>query len=296
MRRSSSGRGIWRPAAVAVAALTLSTCGGGSSNDHAGGLVAPIVPTPTPSPTAPAETPLAASCNDLSPGSLNHRCLSTGATFQRDVEDAIGLLKAQRPEIFDEEKVLNVGAYVVGVIKNLDKKGICSTYDGEELAVRTQGDFNDQYDILTGNDLIRRYYVNTCQPAVFPLSRGPLPPPPTGCGLGPSVEVACGVPPSQYLDDVAAAVEQLLKDKPDIFDAADLAPGRDWPAVKDWPAYYQGLIDVLSKKGYCGRFTGEELEVKKTNEFSESFDVNYQDKYIRLGPGIYRSACYPAQF
>jgi len=36
--------------------------------------------------------------------------------------------------------------------------------------------------------------------------------------------------------------------------------------------------------------------VKRTNEFSESFDINYQDKYVRAGPGIYQSACYPAQF
>ena len=279
---------------MAVTALTLGVCGG-SSKDGPGVPSGPVVPTPTPAPTTPAETPLAASCNNLSPGSLNYRCLSTGATFQREVEDAISLVKAQRPEIFDDETVLNVGAYVVGVIKNLDKKGICATYDGEELAVRTQGDFNDQYDILTGTDLIRRYYVNTCAPAVFPLAR-PLPPPPAGCNLGPSYEVACGVPPSQYIDDVAAAVEQLQKDKPGLFEAWNIAPGRDWPAVKDFPAYYQGVIDILSKKGYCGRYNGEELEVKRTNEFSESFDINYQDKYVRLGPGIYQSACYPAQF
>jgi hypothetical protein len=285
---------VWRPAAVAVAALTLSVCGG-SDKTAATVPSVPVAVVPTPS-AAPTETPLAASCNNLSPGSINYRCLSTGAAFQRDVEDAISLLKTQRPEIFDDEKVLNVGAYVVGVIRNLDRKGICATYDGEELAVRTQGDFNDQYDILTGNDLIRRYYVNTCEPAVFPLARSPLPPPPAGCSLGPSYGVACGVPPSQFRDDVASAIEQLQRDKPGIFDAGDIAPGRDWPAVKDWNAYYQGVVDILSKKGYCSRFNGEELEVKKTNEFSESFDINYQDKFVRLGPGIYQSACYPAQF
>ena len=157
-------------------------------------------------PTAPVAIPLAASCSSLSPGSLNSRCVSTGATFQRAVEDSISQLKAQRPDIFDDEKVLNVGAYVVGVIKNLDKQGICATYDGEELAVRTQGDFNDQYDILTAGDLIRRYYVNTCEPAVFPLARSGPAPSPAGCSLAPSYEVACGVPPSQYIDDVTDAI------------------------------------------------------------------------------------------
>jgi hypothetical protein len=286
----------WRLAAVAVAAVTLAVCGGSSSDDGAGGPSVPVVPTPTPAPTPAAETPLAVSCNNLSPGSLSHRCLSTGATFQRELEDSISLLKAQKPQIFDGERVTNVGAYVVGVIKNLDAKGVCATYDGEELAVRSQGDFNDQYDILTSGDLIRRYYVNTCVPAVFPLSRNPLPPPPGGCTLGPSYEVACGVPPSEYIDDVNGAVEQLQKDKPELFDAGNVAPGRQWPAIKDFPAYYQGVIEILARKGYCGRFSGEELEVKRTNEFSESFDINYQDKYVRLGPGIYQSACYPAQF
>ena len=279
---------------MAVAALTLSVCGG-SSNDGGGGPSAPVVPTPTPAPSAPAFQPLATACNNLSPGSLNYRCLSTGASFQRELEDSISLLKSQRPDLFDGEQVRNVGAYVVGVIKNLDARGICATYDGEELAVRTEGDFNDQYDILTSSDLVRRYYVNTCVPAVFPLARS-TPAPSAGCNLAPSYEVACGVPPTQYLDDVMEAVEQLVREKPGLFDTASPAPGRDWPAVKDFPAYYQGVIDILARKGYCGLFNGEELVVKKTNEFSEAFDINYQDRYVRLGPGIYQSACYPAQF
>jgi hypothetical protein len=45
-----------------------------------------------------------------------------------------------------------------------------------------------------------------------------------------------------------------------------------------------------------GLFDGEEIEVKRTNEFSEHYDVNYADEYIRTGPGIYRGACYPAAF
>ncbi len=112
---------------MAVAALTLSVCGG-SDKTAATVPSVPVAVVPTPS-AAPTETPLAASCNNLSPGSINYRCLSTGAAFQRDVEDAISLLKTQRPEIFDDEKVLNVGAYVVGATRNLDRKGICATYD-----------------------------------------------------------------------------------------------------------------------------------------------------------------------
>jgi hypothetical protein len=283
----------WRPATAIVAALALGGCGGGPT-DAAGVPSLPVVATP-PAVAPTPEPPPAASCLGLSPGSASYRCLSTGASFQRELEESISLLRAQRPDVFDGERVLNVGAYVVGLIKNLDRQGICAAYDGEELAVRTQGDFNDQYDVLTSGDLVRRYYVNTCVPAVFPLARGPAPST-AGCSLAPSYEVACGTPPTQYLDDVMDAVDEILRTKPEIFDTNDRTPAQGWPAVKDFPAYYQGVVDILSKRGYCGRFDGEELAVKKTNEFSESFDINYQDKYIRLGPGIYRSACYPAQF
>jgi hypothetical protein len=291
--RVSPRSSAWAPVAAAVA-LTLCACGGGAK-ETASGPSLPVVATPTPS-TPTAEPPLAASCRGLSPGSTSYRCLSTGASFQRELEESISLLKAQRPDIFDDEQVRNVGAYVVGIIRNLDRQGICATYDGEELAVRTQGDFNDQYDILTSGDLVRRYYVNTCVPAVFPLPRSEPLPSPAGCSLAPSYEVACGTPPTQYLDDVMDAIDEVLRTKPEIFDLNDRSLSQGWPAVKDWPAYYQGVIDVLSKKGYCGRFDGEEVAVKRTNEFSESFDINYQDRYVRLGPGIYRSACYPAQF
>ena len=44
------------------------------------------------------------------------------------------------------------------------------------------------------------------------------------------------------------------------------------------------------------KIMGEEIQVKRTNEFSEHFDINYADVYVRRGPGTYRSSCYPAAF
>jgi len=141
---SSNWKIAWRPAAVVVAALTLSVCGGDASNGTPpGGPSVPVTPTPTPAALAPpAESPLAASCLSVSPGSTSYRCDERGANFQRELEEAISLLKAQKPEVFDGETVLNVGAYVVGIIKNLDTQGVVSTYDGEELVVRGQDDFS----------------------------------------------------------------------------------------------------------------------------------------------------------
>jgi hypothetical protein len=288
---------VFRSMAVLALALALATCGGGSDDGGGPGPAAPVLPTPAPTPAAPApEPPLAASCQNLSARLVPYFCDARGPSFQRELDDAINELKAQRPDVFDGDQVLNVGAYIVGIIKNLDAQGVCSMFDGEEIAARGPGDFSDQYDVLTSTNRIRRFYVGTCSPAVFPQPRSAPPPSPAGCNLAPSYEIACGDPPPQFLDDVTGAIEQLVRDRPEIFDAGTKAAGRDWPAVKDFPAYYQGVIEALSRKGYCGRFDGEEIAVKRTNEFSEQYDINYQDRYIRLGPGIYRGACYPAAF
>ena len=56
------------------------------------------------------------------------------------------------------------------------------------------------------------------------------------------------------------------------------------------------MVSHLSSKGYCAFFDGEEIQLKRTNDFTEHYDVNYSDKYIRTGSGIYRGSCYPAAF
>ena len=57
------------------------------------------------------------------------------------------------------------------------------------------------------------------------------------------------------------------------------------------------MVEVLVTKGYCAKDDGEEIQVKQgSNTLSEQFDINFQDKYVRLGQGIYRASCYPAAF
>ena len=88
----------------------------------------------------------------------------------------------------------------------------------------------------------------------------------------------------------------MLKQKPELFDFGQTASGTDWPVVKDMPAYHLAVVNALAPKGYCGRFDGEEIQLKRSNELSEHYDVNYADRYVRRGPGIYRTSCYPAAF
>ena len=284
-----------RPAIIALAGFTLTVCGGKDSGSPSQPNV-PVV-TPTPTPVAPTpQPPLSASCAKLPPAAEKYTCRTEHSSFIGEVNEAIDTVQSEHPEAFDGDAVKNVGLYIVEVIKAMDKMGICADYDGEELGVATSHNFNDQYDILTARNEIRRYFVGSCYPSVVPVARRKLEGIPGGCTTPPSREISCGDPAPVYSRDVSGAIDELLKTKPELFDFSDVARGTDWPRVKDTAAYYQGIIDILVANGYCALFDGEEIEVKRTNDFSEHYDVNYSDKYIRTGPGSYRGSCYPAAF
>lgn len=285
----------WRLAVVAVAVLVLSVCGGGGKGDGTSPTI-PLAPTPTPVAAPGPEPPPSSSCENLPLGSAKHTCRDESASFLGEVNDAIDALMVQHPEYFRGDTVTNIGGYYVGLIRTLDRKGLCATYDGEELAVKNTNDFSDQYKVLTSWNQIRRFYVGTCYPAVFPLARNTPAPSPPGCSLPPSSEIVCSRPDPQLLGVVGDAVDQVMNQRPELFDPVQKAPGTDWPLVKDMQAYHLAVVDALAKKGYCGRFDSEEIQIKRSNELSEHYDINYADKYIRRGPGIFRVACYPAAF
>jgi hypothetical protein len=196
--------------------------------------------------------------------------------------------------------VLSVGAYYVGLIKILDRQGLCAE-GGEELAVARSSSYNEQYDVLTARSEVRfgpSSYRTTCSPSGVPLAAAPLPPPPAGCSLPSSREVACGrEPEGKYYLDVEAAIKQVQQEKPELFDFSQRAPGTDNPKVLNLEAYHQAVADVLTKKGYCALAGTEEIGLKKgSNAFSEQYDINVADQYVRTGPSIYRVSCYPAAF
>jgi hypothetical protein len=195
-----------------------------------------------------------------------------------------------------------VSTYIVELIRILDQRmNLCADYDGEELGVANSHDFNDQYDILSSRDDYRtgwRTYLGTCYPSVVPISTRGLTPPPEGCTLPPSSFVACGRSPAggQYYGEVEAAIDQLLEERPELFDPNDWAKGQGWPALRDPAAYHEAMVDLLRDRGYCAFFDGEEIQMKRSNDFSEHYDVNYSDRYVRKGDGIFRGTCRPAAF
>jgi hypothetical protein len=287
-------------ALVGFGALTLDSCGGGGSSPSG-----PVQPTPppvaTPTPAPPTEPVLSASCAKLPVGNVAASCKTDTPDFQADVDEAIRTLQREQPQIFQADQVLSAGAFYVGLIKILDRKGLCAATEGEELGVARTSSYNEQYDVLSAKGGARFgpvSYRTTCSPSVVPIPTW-LPPQQAGCPLPPSREIACGrEPASKYYSEVEAAISQILKEKPELFDFSDLNAGTDYPAIRDIAAYNKGMIEMMTQRGFCATHDGEELVVKRgSNESSEHFDVDLAGgKYVRRGPGIYRVSCYPAAF
>lgn len=289
----------WRAVTIVLAASTLSACGGGGDSGSPSAPPVPVRPTPASTPTPVAEAPLSASCQRLPPANPTpETCRTEAPTFLADVQDAIETLRREQPGIFDGDKVLNGGAYIVGLIQILDRKGLCADFDGDEMGVTNTSEYNDQFDVLTWKNEVRpAFFEGTCYPSVVPIPRSPLYGVPPGCSLPASREITCGKEArGRYHEDVETTLEEVLRDRPDLFDFSQTSPGTDWPRVRDLTAYHQALVGGLTRKGYCALFDGEEIQVKRTNALSEHYDLNLSDKYVRRGPGAYQSVCYPSAF
>jgi hypothetical protein len=130
-------------------------------------------PEPTPSPT-PAPTPTPIYGCGLPRGTGNGaNCPRESPTFQGQLDAAIDKVIAEHPNWFD----LNSGRgpslpairrpdlYAREVVDNLRRAGLCAFNDGEEIAVKNSNAFNDQFDIITADGVVRRSYRTTCYPA-----------------------------------------------------------------------------------------------------------------------------------
>ena len=278
-------------------AMTLTVCGGSSPTQPP--TTPPPTAAPTPTPAATPLPPLSSSCARLGPGSNDTRCPREQPRFLNELDAAIAEVRASRPDIFEGTKVLSSGQFLVSLIQTLDAKGLCAGWDGEEIAIKDSDAFNDQFDILTVAGNVRAgtgSYRTTCYPAAFPLDLTAPAATPDCPHLPPSKELTCGRETSRFYDDVEAAIGQVLKEQPELFDFNDIAARTDWPKVVNQDGYFQSIIGILVAKGYCARWDGEELAVKKTSDYNEQFAILLSHIWIRRGMGIYRSTCYPSTY
>jgi hypothetical protein len=144
---------------------------------HNSPAAAEALPTPTP---APAATARVIGCGLPPGGGSGEDCPQESPSYMAEVEQAIDLAIHDHPEMINTQRargcancfqVLDTHNFPEEVGRNLEKRGFCTKYDGEELAVKSTNRFNDQYDILLAEGYIRREttgaYRATCYPAWF---------------------------------------------------------------------------------------------------------------------------------
>jgi hypothetical protein len=141
---------------------------------------------------------------------------------------------------------------------------------------------------------------NVTPPTTTTLAPAPVPTPTplpaaTSCSrLAPVTGHAdCQRESSGFLTQVDAAIEQLARDQPQVFDFNDVN-GPGGYRVRSVGQYYVGVIENLEKAGFCADFDGEELQVTTSGSSSEQIHIMTSDKYVRRGANSYRVTCYPA--
>ena len=130
-------------------------------------------PTASASPGAACRLPSMPDCGgpEGPPGVYGCCQDSREGQFASQVDAAIERLRAERPDLFSGNKVLDETAYVQGVARVLEQRfGLCARQGGptDEVAVKANNSYNEQYDILFSNGTVRTQgIVAACRPSRF---------------------------------------------------------------------------------------------------------------------------------
>jgi hypothetical protein len=230
------------------------------------------------------------------------------SAYLQVVDEAIDDTVHRHPEYFDLNdiqgaggyRVLSLGGLTVGVIESLDRMGYCGGQYGEELAVKQNNNYSENFALTSSKGYVRRgssTYRSTCTPASFTNTDPPVGNNP-GCTLNYSHALACSRELQRivFLDQVMAAIDKVGKEHPEIFDFTSHAPGTNGVKVLHPDAYTKAVVANLLAAGLCARWDGEEINVKNTDDWSENYDILTADSFERVGEGAYRVTCYPAYF
>jgi hypothetical protein len=137
-------------------------------------------------------------------------------------------------------------------------------------------------------------------PTPAPGTPAPAPAPPTGqaCRLPPGNGSGHNCPrqsPS-FLGELEASLDQLARQEPSLFDLTRTRGCGNCYLVRNIDRYVARVAEVMTARGICARFDGEELAAKNSNAFNDQYDIITADGYIRRQGGSYRATCYPAAF
>ncbi|PYQ42960.1 MAG: hypothetical protein DMF77_11380 [Acidobacteria bacterium] len=133
--------------------------------------------SPVASPT-PIPTPAAIGCGLPPGGGSGAGCPYQVGVFTEDVNRAIAEAQNEHPELFDFNdgygqlswRVLNRKKYYDVVKYNLERMGYCAAHDEEEIGVKNDNRFNEQFQIMSSFGYSRwgaGSYRATCWPPWF---------------------------------------------------------------------------------------------------------------------------------
>jgi hypothetical protein len=101
-------------------------------------------------------------------------CFEENPHFNADVEAAVRQIREERPNLFEPKnpkkvKPQHYDTYVEGVAEILRSYGYCAEQGGpeDEVAVKKNNNWNDQYDVLMGDGTSWVAYTVTCRPSRF---------------------------------------------------------------------------------------------------------------------------------
>jgi hypothetical protein len=284
------------------ASLFLAACGGKTpAGPTTNGTPTPVaVNTATPAPT-PVGTPLAGvSCN-LPPSGPPAFCTAKedgDGVFRADVDAAISDLQGQEPHIFDGLGIKDLGAYRVGVTRNLEARGYCAMWDGDDIGIKKgNNEISEHYHVDVSNGSLQRgkgAYLLRCHPAAFPINPGPLPAR-GDCSIPSSAAYGCSHLDETYaqfvsvMDEVEAEVAQ---GHPDISDGRMVTEGKH-------NDYYAQILVGLRARGFCAFQDGDMINLKaisENNAYSEWYHPILSNGQVWNGYKAYRGTCRPAVF
>jgi hypothetical protein len=120
-----------------------------------------------------------------------------------------------------------------------------------------------------------------------------------GCGLpsGGGSGEGCPLESPSYGDAVERAIDQAVAEHPEMVNTARARGCFNCFQVLDTHNFPEEVGRNLERMGFCTRYDGEELAVKRVNAFNDQYDILLSEGYIRRADrGSYRSTCYPAWF
>jgi hypothetical protein len=138
------------------------------------------------------------------------------------------------------------------------------------------------------------------QPTPTPTPEPTATPRISACGVGPGTgdgrEANCPRQQSNFLFQVNSAIDDVVRKHPRLFNLDDIR-GAGGYLVLDVAEYYRQVVLEVQAQGLCATVDGgDEIAVKKTNDFNDQYHIMISDRHIRRGEASYRATCYPAWF